>query len=387
MKKRIIWTHEKCVILCMTLLIAIYTIALAVLPSHLEKDWGFYDGYWLKYLFQLVKMGIMTVFITKAYMHWRMGGRKKKVGFWLSLAFLILLLGNYYISIRDIQYALQKLCIAIWPIIVLILAMWIQRKEDKLCVGTFCYAKAWYYILVLFSVWFVTDVLSYINMFKRDISDMIYLFGCASIAWCIRKAFTNKAIVKTFRITWEMISNLLFSIASTLVLLVNHERFGQIVSSLKNPISNIEGTVEEVNWIGNRIKLMKQVWVQNLNLLENNSYHSNYDSSLVLVQQEFGWIATIAVLVIEGLLIYSLYRFYKENKMNGTNSIWIQMSFYTICFWTGFGFLMDVLVVTSSRIGLILLGNYECFVMILLFLYMIKNPLEKMVEKDSQNMK
>ena len=233
MKKRIIWSHEKNIILCMVLLITIYTIALAVLPSHLEQDWGFYDGSWLKHLFQLAKMGIITFFLSKAHMHWNLDKRGLTAALYLFCAFLILCLGGY-INFSYMQYVLQKFCILIWPIFVLFLATHVQRMEDKLHIGTCSYKKALYYILVLLSVWFVTDVLSYVHMFKRDISDMLYLFGCAGIAWYICKAFTNKDIGKPLHITWEVISNFLFCVGSMAIFLINHERFEQIFNSLKN---------------------------------------------------------------------------------------------------------------------------------------------------------
>lgn len=367
MKKRKIWTHEKNVILCMTLLVVIYTIALAVLPSHLEEDIGFFDRSWLRYLFQLAKMGIVTLFLTQAYACWHTKNNKTTPILWISFAFVILFLG-YYISVVNIQYILQKFSIAVWPLLMLALATKIQKRNTKLTFGTFCYGKALYSVLVLFSIWFVTDVLSYTSIFKRDISDMIYLFGCAGIAWCTQKAFTEKKM-DTIK---EIISSIFYSFVSIAILLLNHIRFGRIVESLKNPIANTDERFYEVNWLGHRMELMKQIWIENKTLLGNDGFASRYDSSLVLIQQVFGLIVTIAVLAIEAYLIYSLYRLYKEQKSVGNLALVTQTIFYTICFMTGLAFFMELFVVTSSRFGLPLLGNTESFVLILFLLNIIR---------------
>lgn len=310
-------------------LIGMFIIAVLYIVSILkgQADPYFPPDYRIKrYLINIVKMGIAAILLAKAYQKGIVEKKRSGILF-LVLALLAGLVGHYW-SLWNIRNYLHMFLLVLWSFISLGIATAVKKKENA-------YSIVGYYCIVTAGIWIIEEVLVSSELFRRDILEIIYLLGVALIAWNIEKQEWKSIIT---------VRQLILPGISMGVLLINHERFMDIIYSLGNPIHSVSGVPAEVNWLGHRITMMR---------------YAGLDLHQVMV------------LLVEAAVLYCLYKMYCQEKTRESQNLWMKIQFCSIFLWTCIGFLAEIFLISSTGIRLLLLGDTQLFIMIVLWLQMV----------------
>lgn len=358
---------------CMIFIIFLYTGVLFLLSMHPES-WG-YEGAWIRYLFNMLKMSVSALLLTQAFRKWILEKKRREGVIYLIGAFVVSLFG-VYVNISNYRHNIQNMLVTIWPIVILAAAFYVRKNDKKFIAGKWNCGALIYYAIATAAIWFIEDTLIASIFFKREILEVMYLLILSVAAWYLSARYMKQ------KNNW---CTLLFPAVSLGILFLKHERISDIIRSFANPITSVSGVPAEVNWLGHRIVMMRQAWSGKMELLGEEAERILYNGTLVVINDKLYWWLLALILVAEIVLLYSLYKIYQNRVKEENTDVWMKMVFYAILLWSVIGIFAEVFIVTSTSIGLLLLGNTETLVMILFFILLARSDNSSIVACKASN--
>lgn len=350
---------EVFVIMNVFLIALFYTVVLYGLPDCVPGEYWLYEDDWRMYLVTLTKITLTAVLLIKAYQKSCVEGKWKAGAVLFAGAFFVSVLGMMY-DFEYLLFGIQRMLVIHWPFLIICVAEVVRRMEKKHPLEKWKYGVFLYYGVVTALIWLMKDVcVCYDRYHSSDLVQIIYLLLCAAFVWNLKGK-------KKGRDSWVWI----LTIVSFVLLCLHHERATEILNSLTNPMTEVYGNDGEVNWLANRLAMMKQIWLGNMDSYEYRTSIAAYSCPLAIVKEVFGYAGTVLMLVLEGSLLYQVYAVYKARKPKGTVGMLCKTVFFAIAAWSSIDLITNILLIYSYGVGLPLLASYEGYMLILFFLYL-----------------
>lgn len=227
-------------LVCMNLLFAIFVSS----TSGYISIYG-YQYICVKWCVQFVKMFFEGVLLIKAMRCFLTNKTMKKGVVYFCGAFILNFLGVYMGNLNSIIYAVQNFLQLVWPIIMIFVVLLLNKRYENSKKKIWKYKTIFYWGIVIVGVYFIEECLAYSYIWKRDVFFIIYLLWIAVLVW-------GRMVGQ-----WG-ISGFIAVLAGGLMIGYK-ERTQEIIRSLSNPMIAIEGEIENVNWLANRIVMMKEI--------------------------------------------------------------------------------------------------------------------------------
>lgn len=346
------------IIVCIVLLYLIHTFIL--LPAY---EWIYtpYESFLFIAWYRLVRdvgIGYLAVVLWRWLVH-----REKKSGRFVIAAVACLLV----IILRDQEHLLFWWFWWIWPFLVLGFGRHIRDLKLTLGVnqwkvqdwepGEF-WGSLIYCGLVLLAMEMFLHLESYYWL-DKDILGALYFSAVICVGWYCSdengKSRKNPIC-------------LLFAAVFFWKFLGASYRVKEIMDSLKNPITAITGTHSEINWLGNRIYMLKQIWLGQPGMSAAQRAYMVEGISLATAKNLYGAGGVLVILLLQGILLYLLYCLYRNRIRTQEHTVWYRMAFISIVVWTVIAFAGQILLISSTYVDFMFLGATQMSVMVMVLL-------------------
>lgn len=345
-------------IICIVLLHLIHTFIL--LPADV---WTYtpYEHFFFIAWYRLVRdvgIGYLAVVLWR----WMVHKEKRSKGFIIAAAVCLLV-----IILRDKETLLFWWIWWIWPFLVLGFARYIRDLKLTLGVnqwklqewepGEF-WGSLIYCGLVLLTMGMFWHSQSYYWL-ERDILGSLYFSAVVCVGWYCSdengKSRKNPiCLIFTGVFFWKFLG------ASY--------RIKEIIGSLKNPITAVTGMHSKINWLGNRMYMLKQIWLGQPGMSAAQREDTVGGISLAVAKNQYGAVGVAVILFLQGILIYMLYRLYRKRIQTQEHIVWYRMTFLSIVIWTVIAFAGQILLISSTYVDFMFLGATQMSAMVMILL-------------------
>ena len=211
-----------------------------------------------------------------------------------------------------------------------------------------------YYVCTFFILGMIV-VFSPSRLLARDIPGVLYFGTVVCAAW-----YCSDRKGKS----WKNPMGLIFLV----VFLGGNYRVEEIIASLENPITAISGTRSEVNWLGNRLYMLKQIWLGQSGMTEAQRFNTVKNILPAMAKYQYGVGGVLVILLLQGTLICSLYRLYRNWIKTQEYMAWYRMAFVSIVIWTVIAFATQFLLIVTTSVDFMFLGATQMSAMVLVLL-------------------
>ena len=305
------------------------------------------------------------------YMIWDVAAVHVAFGLWknfkLDIKTVLRLLTLVAMIILQGEYFLYHLLLMFWPFAMLALAKSIRQRKitfgiDQWKMQDKSLGELWgslvYYGLLATGMMVIRVIGP--RYMVRDLVMIGYLLAVTCAAWICSsenwKSFLNPL-------------NLIFLIVMIRKFFDGNYRVEEIISSLEKPMTAITGARHEMIWLGNRMEMMGQVWLGWPITLKEQMENTCQGVSMVMIKQLFGSGGVILTVLLEGILIFLLYRLYRNHLSKQTGKKWYRMALVSIIIWCVIALAAQVVLIAATRVEPLFMGRTEMLAMVLLFIH------------------
>ena len=344
---------------CIILMYLLYTFLQCYIPQpyYMPKGYSYYMAW-----YRLIR-DVGTSYL--AWVLWQRLVHKEKRTKWFVIAMVLFMILEIMVEQTNLWYRWLWL---FWPFLTLGGAKYIRTMKLTMGVnrwkvqdwepgeflGSLIYYVCNFFILVMIVVF---------SPLGRDIPGGLYFCAVTCAAWCCsdRKGKSWKNPVGVF-----------FSVVFLREFIGGNYRVEEIIASLENPITAISGTRNEVNWLGNRLYMLKQIWLGQPGMIEAQRFDVVKNILPAMVKHKYGIGGLLVILFLQGTLIYSLYRLYRNWIKTQEYIIWYRMAFVSIMIWTIIAFATQFLLIATTSVDFMFLGATQMSAMVLVLLLGLK---------------
>ncbi len=165
--------------------------------------------------------------------------------------------GFYAVYPEQILWKLKKLLVSVWPFLLYKIALMTKSKlgHGKTSAGRlFCY-----HLLAFAVIWALETGMVFSEFYRREPLETLYLSIMAMAVWRMSEADEGKG---------KSLEGVMLPVALTVLLFWRHGRILDILNSLQNPVTSVNGMEEQVNWLGYRFALLLRGWRGDFSLVE-----------------------------------------------------------------------------------------------------------------------
>ena len=343
---------------CIIFMYLIYTFLQCYIPQPYYKPKGYL--YYMA-LYPLIRDGGMAYL---AWILWRRLVHKEKRTKWFVIAMVMIVILEIILEQRNLWYRWLWL---FWPFLTLGGAKYIRTM--KLTVGVNHWkVQGWepgefwgsliYYVCTFFILGMIV-VFSSSRLLARDIPGVLYFCAVVCAAW-----YCSDRKGKS----WKNPMGLIFLVVFLKDFLGGNYRVEEIIASLENPMTAISGTRSEVNWLGNRLYMLKQIWLGQSGMTEAQRFDTVKNILPAMAKHQYGVCGVLVILFLQGILIYSLYRLYRNWVKTQEYVAWYRMAFVSIVIWTVIAFATQFLLIVTTSVDFMFLGATQMSATVLVLL-------------------
>lgn len=265
-----------------------------------------------------------------------------------ALLCMLVIAGTYAASLLPLQpdwaalwqrwlpHAPRQLLSLLWPLLLWPLARWLKQRNRH------GWLLPLYALLAAGGAWYLRGTLTPNPFARWDLASLAYLAAVAGAVWRMAPGCRLRG--------WRQWSAATLPLIAGLCLLPHlHERLGDILYSLRHPLSH--GELWPVNWLAHRARLVWQGWQGNFSGIEPPLRGSiPYDSPLVWIAEALHPLAALLVLAAAVGLILLLRRGRPAGRVRA-------LLLTALVLQTALGSVSELLLCTATDLGLPLLRN------------------------------
>lgn len=331
-------------VLCGLLSILLYLSCLCEIP------WKEPFCFWnrgdeeLIYLAELICLTVFGGFLTAALRAGRNWRRRAAVsaaaGMVLGYCLVMHLLSC------DVLWKLQKLLVSLWPFLIAGVAV---RLRKRLC---------GYYFTAAVLILLLEEMLVRSEFYRREPVETFYLLVVAVAAW---KCAEEEKRQREMRAGVVAVPLAVFA-----VVFFRHGRIAEIMDSLRNPVSSVDGRAAGTNWAGYRAAILSGRFTGDLSVMEERfAGRAAFGCPLSLVYWVKGMAAAVLALACVSFLLYGIVLLARESRQGNALAEVVAFALFARGV---LGFLADLFLITASGIRIPLLGNPGDVIAVLYFL-------------------
>lgn len=267
---------------------------------------------------------------------------------------------------------------AIWPAPVWAAARWMRKKARGAALRLRLFWQIFYYGICVTAILLLEELMVRSAFGRREPVETFYLFLVAAAAWNMPAAQFKKG--RRYRRTkppWTeavgepYVYPVLLAALALIGLFWNQERLNDILYSLSNPVSCIEGPIGLVNWIGHRFVLANACWQGDFSMIEEPlRFRTFAENPLIRLNAVKGFGAVFLVLCLEGMALYLMWLALQGARKSFRNDF-AKLLLFSIIAKSALGLLAELLAVTSTDMGLLFLRNPADMILVCLFLAVV----------------
>lgn len=329
------------------------------------------------YAFQYIYLSVLCVLEGVLYK-----SKQRKTYFWLTIigaliAYCLIIKGIYS---HNSLYAIEELCLSLWPIFTYVLATKIIKPNLSRSKHKYILGMGVYFVLLQMAIFIIENTLVISEFYQRDPMEITFMLVIGVFSWVVAE---KKCCVERNTIVFSA-----FCILSFLATFWNHERILDIVRSLANPVtSSYTGDLSSGNWMGYRLNLVLNAWAGNICPFADDRFYLNLDNcSLFWIKYQRGWLPFLIALVAGCILLYCLVKMTGEYNLKKNS--FEKFLLLSIMFRCALGYLAELFLISSTDVGAFLLRNPGDVLLVglLTFLDLEKENMEKPAVKKDDNM-
>lgn len=272
----------------------------------------------------------------------------------------------------------QLLAAAIWPAPVWALAGWMRKKARSVGSGLRLLGQIFYYFICVTAILLLEEGMVRSVFRRREPFETFYLFLAAAAAWNMPSTqFKKGRRYRRTKPSWRerigepYVYPVLLAALALICLFWKQQRLVDILCSLSNPVSCIQGPIGLVNWLGHRFVMTNACWQGDFSVIEEPLRLRVFaENPLVRLNAVKGFGAVVAVLALEGAALYLMWLMLQRAKRSHRNGF-AKLLLFSLVAKSALGLLAELLAVTSTNIGLLLLRNPADMILICLFLAVV----------------
>lgn len=302
--------------------------------------------------------------------------RKKQTIFFILTALMVVVYGVVMgVMSYNIAYRMRNLSVALWPFVTFAAAcqarQWMKKyKKNDL------WGACGYFLAVLVLVWFLDTKMVQWETWGSEPMGILYLLGMGAVSWKMTE--TGQKSPGSNKAAWTVL--ILLGLVFLFALLTN-DRVIEILGSLKNPVTSVTGSRDEINWLGYRGAAFMGIWTGDLSVMEEFFVSRlSRNCPLVWIGYVKGPGVMLLVLALEAGLLYCVISLAKEEARKDSWQKLPKILAAALICRAVLGLLADLFLIISPEMGVLLLKNSADVIMIL---YLIAQPSERGRSEDS----
>lgn len=306
---------------------------------------------WLIYGIRLACVTAVGILLSAAL---RSEGRKKHTCFSIFTALMVVIYAVIMEAMTyNLSYQMQSLSVSLWPFATYGAAcqtrQWMKNRHEKRDLPGGC----GYFLAILMSVWFLETKMVRWGVLGRDPLEILYLLGMGAVSWKMTETEEKS------QDSGKAMAAILFMCGlAFLAALFASDRVGEILESLKNPITSVTGNKDGINWLGYRKEVFMGAWRGDLSVMEE-LYMGKLSRGcpLAWISYAKGPVAMLLVLALETGLLYGVVSLAKKEMEEDPWQVLPGILAAALISRAVLGLAADLFLITSSKMGVLLLKN------------------------------
>ena len=349
---------------CIILMYVIYTLLqyYNLQPYYIPKGYSFYMAW-----YRLIRDGGMSYL---AWVLWRRLVHKEKRTKSFVIAMVIFVIFEIMVEQRNLWY---RWLWVFWPFLTLGSAKYVRTMKltmgmNRWKVQVWKPGEFWGSLIYYVSIFFILGMIVVFgpnHLLERDIPGVLYLGVVICAAW-----YCSDRKGKS----WKNPIGVIFFVAFLKEFIGGNYRVEEIIASLENPITAISGTRSEVNWLGNRLYMLEQIWLGQPGMTREQKFDIVKNILPAMVKHQFGVEGLLVILLLQGTFVCSLYRLYRNWIKTQENMAWYRMAFVSIVIWTFIALVTQFLLIATTSVEFMFLGATQMSAMVLVLIVGVKAP-------------